>query len=103
MYYKKNFFALTIGLGVEALINLIYLIKYMTATYAFFSWSSLLPDYLRLFAYMAFKKYSAKPVHKVDIKGKNILSQTPLNGIMWTGKCCAMIDKVFRDISGAAK
>ena len=58
---KKNFFALTIGLGVEALINLIYLIKYMTATYAFFSWSSLFGLIIYgFFAYMAFKKYSAK-------------------------------------------
>ena len=58
---KKNFFALTIGLGVEALIDLIYLIKYLSGDYGFFSWSSLFGLLVfGFFAYMAFKKYSAK-------------------------------------------
>jgi len=57
---KKNFFALTIGLGVEALINLIYLIRYLARNYGF-SWSSLFGLIIYgLFAYMAYKKYSAK-------------------------------------------
>ncbi len=59
---KKNFCALTIGLGVEALIDLIYLIKYLSGDYGFFSWSSLFGLLVfGFFAYMAFKKYSAKP------------------------------------------
>lgn len=58
---KKNFFALTIGLGIEALIDLIYLIKYMSGDYGFFSWSSLFGLLVYgFFAFMAFKKYSAK-------------------------------------------
>ncbi len=58
---KKNFFALTIGLGVEALIDLIYLIKNLPGNYGFFSWSSLFGLLIYgFFAYMAFKKYSAK-------------------------------------------
>lgn len=58
---KKNFFALAIGLGVEALINLIYIIKYLPGDYGFFSWSSFIGMLVYgFFAYMAFKKYSAK-------------------------------------------
>jgi len=57
---KKNFFALTIGLGAEALIDLIYLIRYLARNYGF-SWSSLFGLIIYGFlAYMAFKKYSAK-------------------------------------------
>ncbi len=58
---KKNFFALTIGLGIEALINFIFLIKSLSGKYGFFSWSSLfgLVTY-GFFAFMAFKKYSTK-------------------------------------------
>lgn len=58
---KKNFFALTIGLGIEALIDLIYLIKNLGGDYGFFSWSSLFGLLVYgFFAYMAFKKYSVK-------------------------------------------
>lgn len=58
---KKNFFALTIGLGIEALINLIYIIRYLPGDYGFFSWSSLFGLAIYgFFAFMAFKKYSAK-------------------------------------------
>ncbi|NLX64341.1 MAG: hypothetical protein GX022_06180 [Clostridiaceae bacterium] len=57
---NKNFFALIIGLGIEALINLIYLIRYLARHYGF-SWSSLFGLLIYgFFTYMAFKKYSAK-------------------------------------------
>jgi len=57
---KKDFFALTIGLGVEALINLIYLIRYLARNYGF-SWSSLFGLIIYGFlAYTAFRNYSAK-------------------------------------------
>lgn len=58
---KKNFFALTIGLGIEALINFIFLIKSLSGKYGFFSWSSLFGLVIYgFFAFMAFKKYSTK-------------------------------------------
>lgn len=58
---KKNYFALTIGLGVEALMDLISLIRYLPGEYGFFSWSSFYGLLIYgFFAYMALKKYSAK-------------------------------------------
>jgi len=57
---NKNFFALTIGLGIEALINLIYIIRYLARNYGF-SWSSLFGLLIYgFFTYLAFKKYSTK-------------------------------------------
>ncbi len=58
---KKNFFALTIGLGIEALIDLIYVIKYLPGEYGFFSYSNFIGMLVfGFFAFLAFKKYSAK-------------------------------------------
>lgn len=58
---NRNFFALTIGLGIEALNDLIYFIRYLSGDFGFFSWSSLFGLIVYgFFTYMAFKKYSAK-------------------------------------------
>jgi len=57
---NKNFFALMIGLGVKALTELIDFIKYL-AKYEMFMWGYLFAILVYgFFAYMAFRKYSAR-------------------------------------------
>ncbi|MGI6621991.1 MAG: hypothetical protein GX227_09315 [Clostridiaceae bacterium] len=58
---NNNYQALMIGLGVKALIELITFIKWLFNEYLGFSWSSLFAVLVfGFFAFMAFKKYSAK-------------------------------------------
>lgn len=58
---NNNFMALMIGFGVKAIIELISFFRWLFSEYLGFNWSSLFAVLVfGFFAYMAFKKYSAK-------------------------------------------